>query len=60
MAKKDLFHKYIEGRLDELKQGKPKKEKASLGENLNKIFVIALGLMILISLIFTLIGALRK
>ena len=60
MAKKDLFHKDIEGRLDELKQGKPKKEKASLGENLNKVFVIALGLMILIGLIFTLIGALRK
>ena len=46
MAKKDLFHKDIEGRLDELKHGKPKKEKASLGENLNKAFVIALGLMI--------------
>ncbi len=60
MAKKDLFHKDIEGRLDELKHDKRKKEKASLGENLNKIFVIALGLMILIGLIFTLIGALRK
>lgn len=60
MANKDLFHKDIEGRLDELKHGKPKKEKASLGENLNKAFVIALGLMILIGLIFTLIGALRK
>ena len=48
MAKKDLFHKDIEGRLDELKHWKPKKEKASLGENLNKAFVIALGLMILI------------
>ena len=60
MAKKDLFHKDIEGRLDELKQAKPKKEKASLGENLNKAFVIALGLMILIGLIFTLIGVLRK
>ena len=60
MAKKDLFYKDIEGRLDELKNGKPKKEKASLGENLNKAFVITLGLMILIGLIFTLIGALRK
>jgi len=60
MAKKDLFHKDIEGRLDELKQGKPKKEKASLGENLNKVFVIALGLMILIGLVLTLIGALRN
>jgi len=27
MAKKDLFHKDIEGRLDELKHGKPKKER---------------------------------
>ena len=26
MPKKDLFHKDIEGRLDELKHGKPKKE----------------------------------
>ena len=60
MAKKDLFHKDIEGRLNELKHSKLKKEKASLGENLNKVFVIALGLMILIGLIFTLIGALRN
>ena len=60
MAKKDLFHKDIEGRLDELKHGKPKKEKASLGENLNKAFVIALGLVILIGLMLTLIVAWRK
>lgn len=60
MTKKDLFYKDIEGRLDELKQAKPKKEKVSLGENINKVFVIALGLIILIGLIFTLIGALRK
>ncbi|MFS9226949.1 accessory Sec system protein Asp4 [Streptococcus gordonii] len=60
MAKKDLFYKDIEGRLDELRHGKPKKVKASLGEKFNKAFVIALGLMILIGLIFTLIGVLRK
>ncbi|KXT79297.1 accessory Sec system protein Asp4 [Streptococcus panodentis] len=60
MTKKDLFYKDVEQKLDSLKQGQPKKEKASLGEKLNKAFVIALGLVILIGLIFTLIGALRR
>lgn len=60
MSKNDLFYKEIEGKLDELKARKPKEEKVSFGEKLNKIFIIALGLMILVGLIFTLIGAFRK
>ncbi len=34
MTKKIYSIRDIEGRLNELKHGKPKKEKASLGENL--------------------------
>lgn len=59
MTKKDLFYKDVEGRMEELKQGALKKEKPSRGEKINKTFSILLGLLILISLIFTLLGILR-
>ena len=58
--KKDLFYKDVEGKLDSLKQGKPKKDKETAGERINRIFVILLGLVILIGLIFTLINVLRR
>ena len=59
MTKKDLFYKDVEGRMEELKQGALKKEKPSQGEKISKTFSILLGLLILISLIFTLLGILR-
>lgn len=60
MDKKDLFYKDIEGKLEEIKQGKVKKEKPSLGQQLNKAFAIILGLVIIIGLLITLIGVLRR
>lgn len=59
MTKKDLFYKDVEGRMEKLKQGALKKEKPSQGEKISKTFSILLGLLILISLIFTLLGILR-
>lgn len=59
MAKKDLFYKDIEGRMEELKQAPIKQEKETRGEKINKLFSIMLGLVILIGLLFTLLGLLR-
>lgn len=59
MAKDDLFYKDIEGRMEELKQQPIKKEKMSQGEKISRTFSILLGLVILISLLFTLLGLLR-
>lgn len=59
MAKKDLFYQDVEGRMEEMKQQPIKKEKETRGEKINKLFSILLGLIILISLLFTLISLLR-
>ena len=64
MTKKDLFYKDVEGRMEELKQGALKKgalkkEKPSRGEKISKTFSILLGMLILLTLIFTLLGILR-
>ena len=59
MTKKDLFYKDVEGRMEELKQGALKNEKPTRGEKISQTFSILLGLPILLTLIFTLLGILR-
>lgn len=59
MSKKDLFYGDVEGRMEELKQKPIITEKETRGEKINKSFLIMLGLVIIIGLIFTLIGLLR-
>lgn len=60
MDKKDLFYKDVEEKLDDLKQGSSKKEKKTMGERFNTVFFIAIGLFILLGLLFTLIQTLGK
>ncbi|EGV01465.1 hypothetical protein HMPREF9950_1388 [Streptococcus oralis SK313] len=45
--------------MEELKQGALKKEKPTRGEKISKTFSILLGMLILLTLIFTLLGILR-
>ena len=59
MSNKDLFHEEVEGRMEKLKQKPIKKEKATTGESINKIFTTLFGLVIIVGLLFTLLGLLR-
>ena len=59
MSKKDLFHEEVEGRMEKLKQKPIKKEKATTGERINKIFTTLFGLVIIVGLLFTLLGLFR-
>ena len=59
MSKKDLFHEEVVGRMEKLKQKPIKKEKATTGESINKIFTTLFGLVIIVGLLFTLLGLLR-
>ena len=59
MSKKDLFHEEVEGRMEKLKHKPIKKEKATTGESINKIFTTLFGLVIIVGLLFTLLGLLR-
>ena len=58
--KDDLFYKDVEKKLSQMQQQPVKKEKKSKSEWLSQMFSIALGLVILIGLIFTVLGFLRR
>ena len=60
MSKKDLFHEEVEGRMEKLKQQPIKKENATTGERINKIFTTLFGLVIIVGLLFTPLGLLRS
>ncbi|KXT77741.1 accessory Sec system protein Asp4 [Streptococcus sp. DD13] len=51
----DLFYKEVEGRMADLQQKAPEKEKKTGAERLNTLFSLALGLVILLGLLFTLL-----
>lgn len=61
MAKedKDIFYQDIEGKLDDLKRMPPEKEEITIGQKVNTFFSVALGIVILVGLLFTLFNILK-
>ncbi|MDO4635072.1 MAG: accessory secretory system protein Asp4 [Streptococcus sp.] len=56
---KDIFYQNIEGKLDELKRLPQEEEEVTVGQKVNTYFSVALGIVILVGLLFTLFNILK-